>query len=288
MSAPASAVASVAAEAPGGAFVRAELVGPQIPPAGAGRDRRREGRAVAIVVLVALVALYVWRTDPDIFARYAPRMAWGLVTTVQLVVASVALGLLLALPLAAGRASKNWLVGAPAYAYSYFFRGTPLLAQVFLVYYGAGEFRAQLEGVNLWWAFRDPFWCALIVFTLNTAAYQCEIIRGAVAAVDKGQWEGAAALGLRRGRTLRHIVLPQAAITALRPLGNEIIFVVKGSAIASVITVYDLMGETRLAFSRTYDFQVYIWAAIAYLVVVEVLRRVWDLLEKRLTAHQVR
>ena len=269
-------------------FVRGDLIASRPPPPGAGRDFSREGRIAAAIVLAALAALYVWGTDPEIFARYAPRMAWGLVTTVQLVVASVLCGFLLALPLAMGRASRNALVGAPAYAYSYFFRGTPLLAQVFLVYYGAGEFRPQLEAVGLWWAFRDPFWCALIVFTLNTAAYQCEIIRGAVAAVDKGQWEGARALGLRRGRTLRHVVLPQAAITALRPLGNEIIFVVKGSAIASVITVYDLMGETRLAFSRTYDFQVYIWAAIAYLVVVEVLRRAWDLLELRLTAHQKR
>ena len=269
-------------------FVRGDLLGAQVAPPGLGRDRRREIRIAGAVLLLALAGLYVANTDPEIFARYAPRMAGGLVTTVQLVVASVVAGFLLALPLAAGRSSRNPVLGVPAYAYSYFFRGTPLLAQVFLVYYGAGEFRSELEAVNLWWAFRDPFWCALVVFTLNTAAYQCEIIRGAVAAVGRGQWEGARALGLHRAAILRHVVLPQAAITALRPLGNEIVFVVKGSAIASVITVYDLMGETRLAFSRTYDFQVYIWAALAYLVVVEVLRRVWDLLEKRLTRHQVR
>ena len=269
-------------------FVRGDLLPSEGAPPGVGRDWRREVRLATGLALLGLAVLYVYRTDPEIFARYAPRMAWGLATTVQLVVASVVCGFLLALPLAVARGSRNALVGAPAYAYSYFFRGTPLLAQVFLVYYGAGEFRDELEAVNLWWAFRDPFWCALIVFTLNTAAYQCEIIRGAVAAVDKGQWEGARALGLRRGSILRHVVLPQAAVTALRPLGNEIVFVVKGSAIASVITVYDLMGETRLAFSRTYDFQVYIWAAIAYLVVVEVLRRAWDLLELRLTAHQKR
>ena len=83
-------------------------------------------------------------------------------------------------------------------------------------------------------------------------------------------------------------MLPQAAITALRPLGNEIIFMIKGSAIASIITVYDLMGETRLAYSRTYNFEIYLWAAALYLVIVEVLRRGWDLLEARLTRHLVR
>ena len=269
-------------------FVRADLLDPMPAPAGAGGDHRRVGRAIAAGVLAVLVALYAWNTDRETFARYAPELWDGLLVTMQLVAVSVALGFLLALPLAAARRSRNPLVGAPAYGYSYFFRGTPLLAQVFLLYYGAGEFRGALEAVGLWWMFRDAFTCALLVFTLNTAAYQCEIIRGAVGAVGRGQWEAASALGLRRGRTLRHVVLPQAAITALRPLGNEIVFVVKGSAIASIITVYDLMGETRLAFSRTYDFQVYIWAAVLYLVVVEALRRVWDVMERRLTAHQAR
>lgn len=270
------------------AFVRGDLLASEVPPPGVGRDHRRTVRIVVAVALAALAALYIYGTDAEIFARYAPKMLWGLVTTVQLVVVSVAFGFLLALPLAAARTSRNWLIGAPAYAYSYFFRGTPLLAQAYLFYYGAGEFRSELEAIGAWWLFRDAFTCALVVFTFNTAAYQCEIVRGAVAAVDKGQWEGARALGLRRGRILRHIVLPQAAITALRPLGNEIVFVIKGSAIAALITVYDLMGETRLAYSRTYDFQVYIWAAIAYLVVVETLRRTWDLLERKLTAHQKR
>ncbi|MEP4424223.1 MAG: ABC transporter permease subunit, partial [Nitratireductor sp.] len=122
-------------------------------------------------------------------------------------------------------------------------------------------------------------------FALNTAAYQAEILRGAVESVPRGQWEGAAALGLNRVQTLYKIILPQALIVALRPYGNEIILMIKGSAIVALATVYDLMGETRRAYSRTYDFQTYIWAAIFYLVIVETLRNVWSVVETRLTRH---
>ena len=103
--------------------------------------------------------------------------------------------------------------------------------------------------------------------------------------MPRGQWEGAAALGLNRVQTLYKIILPQALIVALRPYGNEIILMIKGSAIVALATVYDLMGETRRAYSRTYDFQTYIWAAIFYLVIVETLRNVWSVVETRLTRH---
>jgi len=123
---------------------------------------------------------------------------------------------------------------------------------------------------------------------LNTAAYQAEIYKTAIESIPRGQWEAAQTLGLHRLTTFRKIILPQAMITALRPLGNEIILMVKGSAVASIVTVFDLMGATKLAFSRTYDFNVYLWAAIIYLMIVETLRRVWGLLETRLTRHLVR
>ena len=267
------------------AWVAPDLVASRPPPPGTARDTAKVGRPLVVLAALLLFAWWAYSFDRDIALRYGPRLLEGLWVTAQLVIGSVGLGFLLALPLAAARLSQNPLVGWPAYAYSYFFRGTPLLAQVFLFYYGAGQFREHLEAANLWWLARDPFTAALLVFTLNTAAYQSEILRGAIRAVPKGQWEGASALGLRRLVTLRKVVLPQAAITALRPLGNEIIFVVKGSAIASIITVYDLMGETRLAFSRTYDFAVYLAAALLYLVIVELLRRLWDRLDARLTRH---
>ena len=110
--------------------------------------------------------------------------------------------------------SKNRVVGVLAYAYVYFFRGTPLLAQVFLVYYGLGSFRPELEAVGLWWFFRDAWNCAVFAFTLNTAAYQAEILRGAIESVPAGQTEGGLALGLHKWVILRKIIMPQALIVA--------------------------------------------------------------------------
>jgi polar amino acid transport system permease protein len=136
--------------------------------------------------------------------------------------------------------------------------------------------------------FRDAWNCAILAFSLNTAAYQAEILRGAIQSVAMGQWEGAAALGISKRVTFWKVILPQALIVALRPYGNEIILMIKGSAIVAIITVLDLMGETRRAYSRTFDFQTYLWAAVIYLLIVEVLRHIWDYLERRLTRHLVR
>ena len=101
--------------------------------------------------------------------------------------------------------------------------------------------------------------------------------------MPKGQWEGAASLGLHKLQMLRKVVLPQALIVALRPYGNEIILMIKGSAVVAIITVPDLMGETRLAYSRSFDFQTYIWAALIYLSIVETLRHCVDWIERRIT-----
>lgn len=221
----------------------------------------------------------------DLLQRYGPRMLEGLGVTLQLVVISLLIGLILALPLALARVGKNRPVAAFAFAYSYFFRGTPLLAQTFLVYYGAGQFRDVLEGLGLWWFFREAFNCVILTFSLNTAAYQSEILRGAIQAVPGGQIEAAKSLGLRRFAIYRKVILPQAALIALRPFGNEVILMIKGSAVASVVTVFDLMGTTRLAFARSFDFEVYLWAAILYLAMVEAVRRAWDRIERRLSRH---
>jgi len=238
-----------------------------------------------VLLGVGLLYFLISAWNPELFARYAPSYVSGLWITIQLVVVSVLSGAILSVPIAIGRRSKNRVVSALAYAYVYFFRGTPLLAQTFLIYYGLGSFRPQLEAVGLWTFFRDAWFCAVFAFTLNTAAYQAEILRGAVESVGRGQWEAAAALALPRWQTLRRVILPQALLVALRPYGNEVILMIKGSAIVAIITVYDLMGETRRAFSRTFDFQTYIWAALIYLVLVELLRIATDRGERRLTRH---
>jgi len=200
-------------------------------------------------------------------------------------IAAVLVGALFSLPVTYARMSKNRYLSVLAYCYVYFFRGTPLLVQVYLVYYGLGSFRVQLESVGLWWFFRDAFNCGVFAFALNTAAYQAEILRGAIESVPRGQWEGAASLGLHKLQTLRKIILPQALIVALRPYGNELILMVKASAIVAIITVYDLMGQAKLAFANSFDIQAYIWVALVYLVMVEILRHGVEWIERRITIH---
>lgn len=240
---------------------------------------------LALWGLLALSALYAVVTDYATYGKYLRTFARGAGVTLTLVGLSVVLGAALSLPLALARMSRAALPGALSYGYVYFFRGTPLIAQIFLVYYGFGSFRASLEDIHLWWLFRDPFYCALLVFTLNTAAYQAEILRGAIESVKRGQREAGHSLGLSPLVVFWKITLPQALIIALRPYGNEVILMIKGSAIVAIITVFDLMGETRRAFSRTFDYNTYLLAALMYLAMVEILRRLWDKMEERLTRH---
>jgi polar amino acid transport system permease protein len=241
-----------------------------------------------ILVGIGLVAYLISAWNPEFFARWAPQYLKGLWITLYLTAISVFLGALLSIPVTYARMSSNRILSSIAYGYVYFFRGTPLLAQTFLIYYGAGSFRPFLESVGLWWFFREGIYCAIFAFAINTAAYQAEILRGAIQSVPKGQWEGAASLGLSTWDTMRKIIAPQALIVALRPYGNEIILMIKGSAIVALVTVLDLMGTTRLAYSRSFDFQTYIWAGMLYLTVVEVLRRVIDWVEVRITRHLIR
>ncbi|TIU14348.1 MAG: ABC transporter permease, partial [Mesorhizobium sp.] len=238
-----------------------------------------------IAFLAGIAAYLILAWNGELFAKYAPGYVSGLGITLLLVAISIVLGAILSVPIAYARMSKNRVLSGLAYAYVYFFRGTPLLAQTFLIYYGVGSFRPQLEMVGLWGFFREAFNCAIFAFSLNTAAYQAEILRGAIQSVPRGQWEGAASLGLHKLQTMWKVILPQALIVALRPYGNEIILMIKGSAIVAIITVYDLMGITKLTYSRTFDFQSYVWAAIIYLIIVEILRHAVEWIERRITIH---
>ncbi len=271
-------------------FVK-ELIPPRPAPAVVERPLTAAKVAGMVVLVlwgllaVALVMMVINGWDTAKFERYGPRYLNGLWTTISIVGISIVLGALLSLPIAFARMSNNRVLNTIAYAYVYLFRSTPLLAQLFLIYYGLGSFRAELESVGLWWFFREAWYCGLFSLTINTAAYQAEILRGAIESVPRGQHEGAAALGISKRITLRKVILPQALIVALRPYGNEVILMIKGSAVVAIVTVFDLMGETRYAFSRTFDYQTYLWAAIFYLTMVEALRHLWAFMEARLTRH---
>jgi polar amino acid transport system permease protein len=262
------------------------------PPIARGWPRARITGYLLIGLWIAfgigLVVYLILAWNAEFFAKYAPAYLSGLVVTLGLVVVSIIIGAILSVPIAYARMSRNLILSGLSYSYVYFFRGTPLLAQTFLVYYGLGSFRPQLEALGLWAFFREAWYCAIFAFALNTAAYQAEILRGAIESVPRGQWEGAASLGLHKLQTLWKVILPQALIVALRPYGNEIVLMVKGSAIVAIITVPDLMGQTRLAYSRSFDFQTYIWAALIYFALVEALRHAIEWIERRLTRHLIR
>ncbi|WP_082537120.1 MULTISPECIES: ABC transporter permease [unclassified Aureimonas] len=260
-----------------------------LAPPPVARRRVSTGGAIALgfwaLVFAGLVFYLVSSFNPSLIQRYGFAYLSGLGTTVTLVLTAFVVGAVVSLPVAIGRRSKNAVARGASFVFVYFFRGTPLIAQIFLVYYGFGQFRPQFEAVGLWWFFREAWYCAVFSLALNTAAYQAEILRGAIESVPRGQWEGARSLGLSRPVIFWKVILPQAMIVALRPYANEIILMIKASAIVAIITVFDLMGETRRAYSRSFDFQTYIYAALFYLAIVEVLRNLTALAERRLIRH---
>lgn len=221
----------------------------------------------------------------EVVAKFWPNLLHGLGLTLLLTGLSAALASAFSLPLAIARTTAGTLAQWPLRLYISFMRGTPLLGQLFLIYYGAGEFRGALQSVGLWSFFRDPFNCAVLAFTLNSTAYQIEILRGGLMGVPAGQIEAAKAIGMTWLQSYRRIILPHTYRIAQPALGNEIILLMKGSAVASVITIFDLMGETKTAFAKTFDFSIYIWAAFIYLAITLLFVQAWRYLEKLLNPH---
>jgi arginine/ornithine transport system permease protein len=210
----------------------------------------------------------------------------GLVTTVQLVFWALAIGLALAIPLAILRRSSNPLVNGPVWAFTYFFRGTPLLVQMFLLYYGLGQMQFMIELSQGLPFLKSAYWYALIAFTLNTCAYTTEIIRGAIAGTPYGEIEAARACGMSKAQTYRRVILPSAFRRALPAYSNEVIFMLHGSAIASVITIIDLTGAARIIASRYYNpFEAFIAVGVLYFCITFALVGGFKLLEQHWFAH---
>ena len=219
--------------------------------------------------------------SPALFATSCGRFFDGFFVTIELLVISTVLGFVLAITLALARTSHSAILSNLSYAYSYVFRGTPLLVQLWVFYYGFGALGA--EGLGPFWPlFRDAYTMGLLVLTINTSAYAAEIFRGGIANVPAGQVEAAVASGMSWWTIMRRIVLPQALRIAWPAYSNEVILLLKGSALVSTITVLDLMGQTRTIFARSYSLDIFVYAAILYLVLSAALTVLLRWIEARM------
>jgi cystine transport system permease protein len=208
----------------------------------------------------------------DLLRQSAPLLLKGAGYTVALSLIGMSLGLALGFGLALMRLSRSPLLRWPASIYVSAIRGTPLLVQLFLIYYGLPQFGIELP----------PLVAAGIGFSLNIAAYACEILRSAIANVDRGQWEAATVLGMSRGQALRRVILPQAARTAVAPLSNSFISLVKDTSLAATIQVPELFRQTQLITARTFEiFTMYLAAAAIYWIVSTLLAFGQGWLERR-------
>ena len=222
----------------------------------------------------------------QVIFTYLPDLLSGVALTVKLVVISGVLGLIFGLGFALLRLSSNKLVQVLPFLYIFFFRGTPLLVQIFLIYYGLSQFEYVKESFLWEPVLKQPFWCAIIAFTLNTSAYTAEIIRGAIQSIPPGELEAADAIGMSRWQKLTRITLPRAFGIMIPAYSNEVIFMLKGSSLAMTIALMDITGIAKTISARTYTiFELYFAAGLIYLVLSWVILLTFRLIEKRMNRH---
>ncbi len=233
-----------------------------------------------------LTSLQAWLDTNDIFTTSTLIHYWGgFVTTLQLVFLSLLIGLCIALPLGLMRTAKNPWINRPVWCFTYLFRGTPLLIQLYIIYYGVTLIPGIQESM-FWGLVREAFYPCLLAFTLNTAAYTTEIFRGAIDAMPKGEIEAAKAYGMSYPLMLKRIILPSAFRRALPAYSNEIILMLHASAIASVVTIVDLTGAARDIYARFYaPFDAFLFVAAIYLMITFSLIFIFRKLENKVMAH---
>ncbi len=205
----------------------------------------------------------------------------GFINTVSLTVLSFIIAFFIAIPMGLARSRTGTLMSKMTYGYVYIIRGTPLLVQIFLLYYGVGQFHKELQQVGLWWFFREAYYCGLLALTLNSIAYQAEIVRGAVMAIPKSLEEAGASISLSRLKIYRFIHIPIATARMMPALGNEFVLLLKASSLVSIIAVADVLGQARYLFSETLDLSVFYIAAANYLIIVLIAEAVLRKLEAR-------
>ncbi|MTH35921.1 MULTISPECIES: ABC transporter permease [Paracoccus] len=224
--------------------------------------------------------------DLPLIVQNLDRFLQGVGVTLGLTFLSLALGGAMAVPLAIARASRHRVLNPLIWAYTYVFRGTPLLVQTYLLYYGAGQFQFVRESWLWGPVLSQAWWCALIAFTLNTCAYTTELLRGAIVDTPKGEVEAAIATGMSHSGRLHRIVLPSAFRRAIPAYSNEVIFMLHGSVVASTITLQDILGVGRWLNGRYYlAYEGLITAAVLYFIIVFAITRVFRWLERRYLRH---
>ena len=219
--------------------------------------------------------------DLEIMASSFPKLLSATLVTLKLLSLSLIFGLILGLFFAILRLNKNIFLNKFSYFYSYIFRGTPLLVQIFIIYFGLGQIEF-LRSSFLWIILKEPYWCAIIAFSLNTGAYTSEILRSAFETINKGFIEAGDSLGISKKIIFYKIQIPIAIRQSLPAYGNEIILMLKGTSLASTVTLMDLTGVAKYIISTTFKpIEVFIVAGGIYLFMTFIIHNFIRYLEKK-------
>ena len=219
--------------------------------------------------------------DIELMVNSFPKLLSATLITLKLLSVSLIVGLFIGLIFAILRLNKNIFINKFAYGYSYLFRGTPLLVQIFIIYYGLGNIE-YLRTTFLWVILKEPYWCAIIAFSLNTGAYTSEILRSAFQTIKLGVIEAGKSLGIPNKIIFYKIQIPIAIRQSLPAYGNEIILMLKGTSLASTVTLMDLTGVAKYIISTTFKpIEIFIVAGGIYLFMTFVVHNVIKFLEKK-------
>ena len=205
----------------------------------------------------------------------------GLGTSLEIILLSLMLGLILSIFIVIMRLSKNMALNTFSRSFVFVIRGTPLLVQIYFIYYGLAQFPAVRDSI-VWIVLKEPFWCGVLALTINTAAYTSEIIRSGLNSIIKGQIESATAFGMTKFMAFKRILLPQAVRQSIPAYSNEIILMIKASSLVSIITIMEMTGIARKIISKTFaPIEVFIAAGIIYLILNYLVTEIFKKIEKR-------
>ena len=219
--------------------------------------------------------------DLDLMISSFPKLLNATLVTLKLLSLSLIFGLILGLFFAIIRLNKNIFLNKFSYFYSYIFRGTPLLVQIFIIYFGLGQLEF-LRSSFLWIILKEPYWCAIIAFSLNTGAYTSEILRSAFETINKGLIEAGDSLGISKKIIFYKIQIPIAIRQSLPAYGNEIILMLKGTSLASTVTLMDITGVAKYIISTTFKpIEVFIIAGSIYLCMTFIIHNFIKVMEKK-------